>query len=301
MAVSLLPLLAACGAETASHAAGGAKDPAGARGQLDVPPDAGPDLKKRYLLENALAVCMKKQGFTYTPVAPEDPAASWATDGADYDLTKKYRQKYGFGIYAAAVYPDDPKAPGSAAFRETSNGSSPNADYVATLTPGQKAAYDKALGGPPDPKTGRKEWTGCSGEADRQVYGSASAQERSVTTAEQNQANAQALNGDPRLIALAQSYATCLKDHGIPVTTTQPTGIGEMVKLGAMASAGPAAGPAAVGPDGKQAKTLSKEEAMPRLAKDVDLALTDLECGRKFRAAYFPKFMKAPASGGGAG
>lgn len=45
-------------------------------------------LKKQYLLENAIAACMKKQGFTYTPVAPEDPAASWATDGADYELTK---------------------------------------------------------------------------------------------------------------------------------------------------------------------------------------------------------------------
>lgn len=29
--------------------------------------------------------------------------------------------------------------------------------------------------------------------------------------------------------------------------------------------------------------------------------MQDLECGKEFRAAYFPKFLKAPASGGGAG
>ncbi|WUD77351.1 hypothetical protein OG937_39425 [Streptomyces sp. NBC_00510] len=301
-AVSLLPLLAACGAQAASHPADGGKDPAGARGQLDVPADAGAELKEQYRLQNAIAACMKKKGFPYTPVAPEDPAASWATDGADYGLTKKYRQKYGFGVYAGVVYPDDPQAPGSEAARDDAN-LSPNADYVATLTSAQKAAWDKAMGGPPDPKTGEKQWTGCDGEANKQVYGNASAQERSVTTAQRNQANAQALNGDSRLVTLAQSYASCLKDHGIPVTTTQPTGIGEMVKLQAMTSAAPGAmaGVAEANADGTSTKPMGKDEAMPLLTKDIDLAMQDLECGKAFRAAYFPKFFKAPTSGGGAG
>ncbi|MGW5057763.1 hypothetical protein ACWEQ2_10755 [Streptomyces sp. NPDC004096] len=301
VAVSLLPLLAACGTgtESASHPAGGGKSSAGSSGQLDVPADAGAELKKQYLLENAIAACMKKQGFTYTAVAPEDPMASWANDGADYTLTKKYRQKYGFGLYAGAVYPDDPRAPGSTAFREGSK-NTPNADYVATLTAQQKAAYDKALGGPPDPKAGEKDWSGCEGTADREVYGSSSAQERSIATAERNQANAQALNGDSKLVALAQSYASCLKEHAIPVTTTQPTGIGEMVKLQSAAAAPPSV-QGAVNSDGTPMKPLSKDEAMSRLTKDIDLALQDLECGKDFRAAYFPKFMKAPTSGGGAG
>ncbi|MGW0953516.1 hypothetical protein ACWDAO_06935 [Streptomyces sp. NPDC001212] len=253
-------------------------------------------------MENAIAACMKKQGFAYSPVAPEDPAASWTTEGADYDLTKKYRQKYGFGIYSGIVYPNDPQAPGSKASQKDSN-HSPNADYVATLTPEQKAAYDKALGGPPDPKTGEKDWTGCEGSANKEVYGSASVQERSTTTASQNQANAQALNGDPKLVALAQSYASCLKQHGIPVTTTQPTSIGEMVKLqsNASAPAGAGAGPVGVSPDGNQVTPLNKDEALPLLTKDIDLAMQDLECGKEFRATYFPEFLKAPASGGGVG
>ncbi|MFF8592547.1 hypothetical protein ACF061_14060 [Streptomyces sp. NPDC015220] len=303
--VSLLPLLAACGngagTGVESHSSDGGKTVAGSPGQLGVPADANADLKKQYLLENAIAACMKKQGFAYTPVAPEDPAASWATDGADYALTKKYRQKYGFGTYAGIVYPNDPGASGRTAAQQDSD-RTPNADYEDTLTPEQKTAYDKALGAPPDPKSGEKNWTGCQGEADRKVYGSTSAQERSDAAANRNRANAQALNGDPELVALAQSYASCLKRDGISVTTTQPTGIGEMVKLQALGSAPAGAGGIPVADeDGNTRKSLSKEEALPLLTKDIELAMRDLECGKEFRAAYFPKFLKAPASGGGAG
>ncbi|WP_405753656.1 hypothetical protein OG232_24000 [Streptomyces sp. NBC_01411] len=300
-AVSLLPLLAACGSGSHSHSATGGKTTAGSSGQLDVPADANADLRKQYLLENAIAACMKKQGFTYTPVAPEDPAASWATDGADYALTKKYRQKYGFGIFSGIVYPNDASAPGSAGARKDS-GKTPNAAYVETLTPDQKTSYNKALGTPPDPKTGEKNWTGCQGGANKSVYGSASAQERSTTTASQNQANAQALNGDPKLVALAQSYASCLRKEGVSVTTTQPTGIGDMVRLQALRSAPAGAGGVSpVGGDGNTGKSLSKKDALPLLTKDIELAMQDLQCGKAFRAAYFPKFLKAPTSGGGAG
>ncbi len=317
-AVSLLPLLAACGndAGVESRSSDSGTTAAGSSGQLDVPADANADLKKRYLLENAIAACMKKQGFTYTPVAPEDPAESWATNGADYALTKKYRQKYGFGVYAGIVYPNDAAASGRTAAQRDSD-RTPNADYVNTLTPEQKTAYNKALGGPPDAKTGQKNWTGCQGEADKKVYGSASVQERSTTTAGQNQANAQALNGDPQLVALAQTYASCLKKEGVTVTTTQPTGIGDMVRLQALASAPPGAGGlVAVDGEGRSQdskdskgskdskdsqKSLSKEEALPLLNKDIQLAMRDLKCGKEFRAAYFPKFLKAPTSGGGAG
>ncbi|MFF3561353.1 hypothetical protein ACFYXS_15055 [Streptomyces sp. NPDC002574] len=300
VAVSLLPLLAACGTEVASPSAGGGKDRADSPGQLDAPADASADLKKQYLVENAIAACMKSQGFTYTPVAPEDLAASWATDGADYELTEKHRQKYGFGFYAKVVYADDPQVPGSEAAEKNST-DTVHSDYRDTLTPEQRTAYDKALGGPPDPKTGEKDWSGCQGSAEKQVYGSTTPQQRGDETAAQYQANAQALNGDPKLIALAQSYASCLRKDGIPVTTTRPTEIGEMVKLQANSSVPPSV-MGAVNSDGSPMEPMSKSEALPLLTKEIDLAMQDLECGKEFRAAYFPKFLKAPApSGGGAG
>ncbi|AVH54813.1 MULTISPECIES: hypothetical protein [Streptomyces] len=302
--MSLLPLLAACG--TASHSAdggessaGGGKSSAGSSGQLDVPADAGADLKKQYLLENAIAACMKKQGFIYTPVAPEDPEASWATNGADYKLTKKYREKYGFGVYAGIVYPNDPRALGSGAAQENSADAA-NGNYVAALTSEQRAAYDKAMGVPGrEAKAGGKWPDGCLRSAQEEVYGSASAQEQGAQAKAQDQANAQALNGDPELVALAQSYASCLRDHGISVTTTQPTGIGDMVKFQASSSAPPGSSLGDVNADGTPAKTMSKDEALPLLTKDIGQAIKDLECGREFRAAYFPKFFKAPTSGSG--
>ncbi|MGP4044738.1 hypothetical protein [Streptomyces sp. 2A115] len=310
VAVSLLPLLAACGgAETTSPSegggsasAGGESASAGSSGQLDVPADASAELKKQYLVENAIATCMKKQGFTYTPEPPVDFRTGWATDGADYGLTKKFRQKYGFGYTAVAVYPDDPQVS-----RKEANEPSANAKYLETLTPAQKAAYEKALGGPPDPKVGEKKWTGCSGTADKEVYGSESVEDRSAASTSENQANAQALNGDQKLVGLAQSYASCLKQEGISVTTTQPTSIGEMVKLQAASSAPAGAGgiaPVEAGADGEKptenssAEAMSRDKALPLLTKEIDLAMKDLECGKAFRAAYFPKFFKAPGSTG---
>ncbi|MFC4508384.1 MULTISPECIES: hypothetical protein [Streptomyces] len=307
MAVTLLPLLAACGAADGDTASAG-KESAGSgsagsgsagsgssSGKLDVPEDASADLKKQYLVENAIADCMKEQGFTYTPTAPFDPVASWATDGADYDLTEKYRKKYGFGYTARAVYPDD-----SQLSSRSESEPSANSKYLDTLTPAQKTAYEKALGAPPEGKSGEQDWTGCMGTANKKVYGSTSPQEL-LSSSSKNQENAQALNGDQELVGLAQSYATCLKREGIPVTTTQPTSIGEMVKLQA-AQAAPAGGGsipgAAENADGDSTEPLSKEEALPLLTKEIALATKDLECGKDFRAAYFPKYFKAPGSTG---
>ncbi|MER5435198.1 hypothetical protein [Streptomyces sp. NPDC002588] len=299
VAVSLLPLLAACGGgeSKSSSASDGTSASAGSKssGQLDVPADASAELKKEYLVENAIAVCMKKQGFVYTPEAPEDFRDSYATDGADYDLTKKFRQKYGFGYVAPAVYPNDPQVS-----RKEASEPSANSKYVETLTPTQKTAYEKALGGPPEGKSGQNDWTGCMATANKEVYGSTSPKELTDTSA-QNEKNAQALNGDQELVGLAQSYASCLQKEGINVTTTQPTSIGDMVKLQSASAVATSVEPNADGSKPEEAptaQTMSKSEALPLLAKEIDLAMKDLACGKDFRAAYFPKFFKNPGSTG---
>ncbi|MEK8144219.1 hypothetical protein NKH18_27270 [Streptomyces sp. M10(2022)] len=114
-------LLGACGgssdtagadAGSGSTADGGTKTVDGAA-QLTIPDGTNDEIKKMYIEENAIAVCMKKKGFTYTPhmANPQDADSSDSVDGQDYALAKKQRQKYGFGTYAAAAYPDDPSAP----------------------------------------------------------------------------------------------------------------------------------------------------------------------------------------------
>lgn len=119
MAVAMLPLVTGCGgsddkaAPDAGSAAADGTPAADGSGQLAVPDGTSDEVKKTYIMENALAACMKKQGFTYTPhvVVPstDDPLAGM--DGEDYAVSKKFRQKYGFGTYAADAYPNDPKAP----------------------------------------------------------------------------------------------------------------------------------------------------------------------------------------------
>ncbi|MET9967236.1 hypothetical protein ABZZ80_15270 [Streptomyces sp. NPDC006356] len=301
VAVGLLPLLAACGgssdeagsgsATESSATPGGDKAKRQTNGDLAVPVDADPETKQQYLMENAIAACMKKKGFTYTPYVAGAGSGGQeeAVGGADYALAKQYRKKYGFGLYAGAVYPDDLKAPNSKASRKSQE--NPNTRYVAQLTPAQQKTYTQALGqyaidgansGPTD---------GCLKEAQLKVYGSgknaAEQQKEDAAAAEKNRQAGLALNGDAELVRLAQSYASCLRKEGITVTTTQPTGIADDVLFG-LSSKMPQQGTA----------QMSKEEALPLLTHEIDVALKDLECGKDFRAAYFPKLKEHPYAGG---
>jgi len=297
-AASMLPL-SACSqndsgtSSSAVGGGGGASSSAAPGGALSIPDDADPDTKNFYLTENAKAACMKKRGFTYTP-DPGTPAdaTSSAIDGADYAQAKKFRQKYGYGFYSGPVYPNDPAAPGASTVPPD-----PNAAYRNALPAAQQKAYDKALG---QPRGLTKDTSqsleslypkdGCTAAARLKVYGppksKAEQEQENAKQAEHDKQAGQALNGDPQLVSLAQEYASCLRKDGITVTTTQPTSIADMVKFQLSAQL-PADG----------VKKLSKEEAMPKLTREIDLALKDLECGKKFRAAYFPKYKKNPYVG----
>ncbi|WP_328866589.1 hypothetical protein [Streptomyces sp. NBC_00304] len=303
MAVAMLSLATGCGgsddkaAPDAGSAAADGTPAADGSGQLAVPDGTSDEVKKTYILENALAACMKKQGFTYTPhvVAPstDDPLAGM--DGEDYAVSKKFRQKYGFGMYAADAYPNDPKAPFSnAGGRVGGKTVTPADDDEKGMTPAQLKAYDAALNGVP-PKTTDKtvldKPRGCTAVARVKAYGpeqsAAAAKKEQSDREETNRTNGLALNGDTQLVQLAQQYATCLRGQGIPVSTTQPTGMSTMVRLDRTAKL----------PEHHQ---LSSEAALPLLTKDIDVALKDLECGKAFRAAYYPKEKAHPYWGDGA-
>ncbi|MFI1487262.1 hypothetical protein [Streptomyces sp. NPDC020747] len=304
LAIGLLPLLAACGGSSdktgasSDSAAGGGANAANdsttnADGavQLTVPDGADAETKKTYIQENTIAACMKKQGFIYTPhvAAAGGDAAYVGLDAEDYAAAKKSREKYGFGNYAAAVYPDDPNAPfsnpgGKAGAKRT--------DAVADddekgFTPAQQKAYQEALAGPPAKSKADEKIGGCELKASIAVNGhalSAAEQKKADNAkAEANRANGLELNGDTQLVQLAQGYATCLKAQGIPVSTTQPTGMSNMVRLEQNVP--------------ENHFSMSKAEALPLLTKEIDLSLKDLECGKKFRAAYFPKEKAHPYYG----
>ncbi|MEV0480732.1 hypothetical protein AB0I69_08950 [Streptomyces sp. NPDC050508] len=296
LAVSLLPLLAACGGTDTKSAAGSGGSSSSAATttvdgatQLTVPDGVDDATKKQYIEENAVAVCMKKQGFTYTPhvqtSAAADPLAG--VDGEDYARAKKFRQKYGFGYYAGAVYPNDANVPFSKA--AMAKRSAPLDHDEDGLTDAQKKAYDAALTGPPAKTKAEEKVGGCTEVGRVAAHGPAlsAAAEKNAEKArdEANHANGLALNGDPELVQLAQQFATCLTGQGIQVSTTQPTGMVDMVRLDISKQLP------------ENFMSLSKDAALPLLNKDIGIALKDLDCGKKFRAAYFTKEKAKPYYG----
>ncbi|MFD7428349.1 hypothetical protein ACFV6Z_15015 [Streptomyces sp. NPDC059818] len=306
LAVAMLPLLSACGgsSDTAGPDAGsgstadsGTKTVDGAA-QLAIPDGTDDATKKMYIEENAIAACMKKKGFTYTPHMASPEAAdslAWG-DGQDYALEKKQRQKYGFGTYAAAAYPDDPNAPGAnTEGKMHGRVITPDDGDEKGFTAAQQKSYDEALNGirpTTATKAEREQPGGCSAEGRAKAYGPELSikdqMKEQAEKEEKNRANGLELNGDPELVQLAQKYANCLKEQGIPVSTTQPTGMFNMVRLDLteeMSEPGP---------------ELTQAEALPLLTKDIAIAMKDLECGKEFRAAYFPKEKANPYWGSGA-
>ncbi|MDX2703401.1 hypothetical protein PV350_11085 [Streptomyces sp. PA03-6a] len=263
---------------------------AAVNGELAIPEGADEGTRQQYVSQNTIAACMRKKGFTYTPHVSGVETAAIPVDGQDYELAKKYRDKYGFGFFAAAVYPDDPGVPGSKAHeaREMIN---PDEAYLDALSPAQRKAYDTAMGTAKQLASGKKVMLpGCVKEGIEKAYGPEKSQaeldREHAANEERDRAAKQALNGDPRLISLAQRFASCLRDEGIAVTTTQPTAIGDMVKF-ATAQQTPQ--------DGVQ--KMDQDTARAKLTQEITIARKDLECGKEFRAAYFPKLAKHPLYG----
>ncbi|MER7540586.1 hypothetical protein ABTX77_38425 [Streptomyces sp. NPDC097704] len=253
-------------------------------GELSAPAGADEETRKQYVEQNALASCMRAKGFVYTPHVTrndQDPLAEG--DGRDYAAAEKYRKKYGFGIWAGAVYRNDPNVWGSQAYDDKDT--SPDAAYLAALSAAQRKAYDEAFGR--TTRNGKRVQAGCLKEAEEKAYGPAKSQaEIDKQSAESRQRSLdaqQALNGDPQLVSLAQQYAACLTEEGVGVTTTQPTSIGDMVKF-QVSSQTPEGG----------VLNVDKSEAVSRLTREIDLAGKDLTCGKAFRAAYFPKLAQHP-------
>ncbi|MFG3660950.1 hypothetical protein [Streptomyces sp. NPDC047706] len=273
----------------AAASAGSPTAPATAvNGELTIPQDADEETKKAYLYQNALAVCMRAKGFTYTPHVEGDEAKPFPFDGQDYELAKEYRGKYGYGVtYARVVYPNDVNAIGSRAYTEKYE-TSPDQAYRESLSPAQQRAYEKAFGELAMVDGKKTELPGCRTEAQLKAYGprksTAELAREADVAREADRAAQQALDGDPKLVSLAQDFASCLRGEGIAVTTTQPTSIGDMVKF-------------QVNSQGGNVDELDKETARTKLAQEINVALADLECGKAFRAAYFPKLAKHPFTG----
>lgn len=251
---------------------------------------AAEDRKQQF--QAAKADCMKKQGFKYVPFVR--PEMQWSEDdkarfAGDYQAMRKYREKYGFGIFAMHVYP---KEMGSPAVEPDNPGPvNPNQAIQTSLSKAQHQAYMKAM-------------DSCDITAANQALGLKLKQGVHIL-AQMNSAGRRAaratLNSDPELVKLATTMATCLKGKGYAISDTTPTSMSSHIQEEFSAQddrLGREQLPDVpdVPPAGKQDETpmrytpaLTPEEARPYLNKEIKAALDDLECGKDFYPAYEPK------------
>ena len=295
-----LALVTACGGRDAEPAAGGA--PAAA---------ADPRVRQQEM-QNVLADCMTKKGFQYVAyvAATGDSGLGRLTGPLSIlespNEVRAFREKYGFGVYARMVYPNDP----AVATPETDAAKDPNTAIREALDPARRKAYDLALNGNQEGVKGDRGLEkvtgepGCGGEASIKVYGEGRDE---AATGDVEQAYA-AFQADPEVVAAAQKYADCLRGQGYKVTTTRPGEIEDTMNSAALDGMLPAQ----AGPDGAEIPVggavtaaaagdtrLDPEVARAGLQTEIKAALADLGCRTDYALVVRTKHAGAVAGRNG--
>ncbi|GAA1399478.1 hypothetical protein [Oerskovia paurometabola] len=169
--------------------------------------------------EDAIADCMKAQGFDYVPDLPVVTVAD--LDGAPQQGTPEYAAEYGYGVTDSPGRTEE-ITEGERLLEEQGD---PQQDLVDALSAAQKAAYDSALWGA-DPATGTEdvrksvatEDRGCRAIAEDEV-GPDPASFLFTPELEALQASMAQIDvrvaDDPRLAATHEQWADCMSDAGI--------------------------------------------------------------------------------------
>ncbi|WP_433520036.1 hypothetical protein ACQP2T_30195 [Nonomuraea sp. CA-143628] len=237
--------------------------------QPSAAPSADPANQQRQN-QAQLATCMKGKGFVYHPIVslPELPEAVKQEMSGDYSAMRKYREKYGFGMAASIVYPNEGVGRMARKIGDGDGSDDPNAKVIAGLSKPQQEAYFKAM-------------EACTLEMINKATGKKlkSTQEAAKAQSEMlEQIISREIDGDPKLVELTGAFADCLKSKGYRVTSRRPSQIvrsGEEPFLKEL------------GEFGRQNPTA--DQARPMLRREIKAALDDLECGKEFYAVYRPK------------
>jgi hypothetical protein len=240
-----------------------------------------------HLREVIRAECMKEKGFTYHPFwvfrlpGWEDEEAR-ARDAGDYLAMRRFREKYGYGIFSIYIYPWEFPNP---SMEHLVN---PNNKLRTALSRTQIKAYDAA-----------------DDACYRQAVKTSAGKDVGSLSDHLGQANAavdrlaaRELDGDPRLARLGTAMAACLARKGYSIGSAKPSSLArlgpdivhaEEDRLGKKVP-GALARPVTPPRDATRAPGLSPAEARPYLAAEIRTALDDLECGKHFYAVYEPRY-----------
>lgn len=272
--------MAAAAALAALSGCGGAAESAA--------PAPSPTKDRKHQVEAAKADCMKQKGFKYVAyVAPEPPESEESRSRAsgNYQAMRKYRAKYGFGVFAIHVYPKELRNP------QVEPEPNPNMKIQSGLSKAQHQSYRKAMDA--CQTTAVKQVLGLDLKPGMDYYN-----EHGLAV---NRALKSTINSDPKLMELAGAMATCLKGKGYAVGDTAPVAMSERGQKAFLAQEDKLGREQRddvpdVAPPVKEgelpmmyAPTLTPEQAKPYLNKEIKAALDDLDCGKDFYPAYLPK------------
>jgi hypothetical protein len=185
--------------------------------------------------QDAVAACMKKQGFDYIPVDPSTYTAfaDSSGDGLEYG-SDEWTAKYGFGI-STQRWPQTSVGPDligydDSQFNADNAPKDPNQDYVTSLGEAEQQAYQKALYGEAIAATATSQLTtddtataepsfqmgGCMGEAES---GTNALQTKFYQEfSDELDALYQRAQEDPRVVAFDKKVSDCVSGKGLEYT-----------------------------------------------------------------------------------
>ena len=179
-------------------------------------------------VEELTAACMQEQGFDYSPMDTSS-FSDVMVEGDDVDYgSEEYVATHGYGMTTWEAEAEE--VPEDEAFAD------PNADYVATMSESEQAAFYEALYGPmeeieesdPEAEMAEYDWStaGCSGEAQHEVEVASGVSDPYSDPAfaslqEEMDQMYSSLESSPELAAVDAEWAECMADAGYPGYSTQ--------------------------------------------------------------------------------
>jgi hypothetical protein len=241
--------LAACGSDDGSDDAGDGDGGSGDEEAYESPIadflgiDTGPsnpeDAEREFAdqeqqRQEQIAACMQEQGFEYVAYVDPDMVTFVPTssDGLEWG-SEEWVRKYGYGV-TTQWFSQEAVGPDLVGYEshesESDESGDPNTEIYESLSESEREAYDVALWGDPDDQpvfdetlTEEEmeeqfaEWepTGCSAEADADVYGFEEANSFYMEYSDEMQEMYEAMLADPRVVELEQETSDCVTDRGL--------------------------------------------------------------------------------------
>ena len=220
-------------------------------------------------IQNAVRDCMKNEGFDYVPVDPSARIA--AVTGSSRLSDEDFTRQFGYGI--------------STFWGRGGAQADPNQQYRMSLSPADRAAYDRALygenvGATVDDALDTGDFSklgGCTLKATEAVFGGTQ-----VLTQLQSKLDSldERINADPRMVKALEKWASCMAAAGYRYE--EPDDIDGSLLKRMERIVGPVPGKFATGPgDGAKPAPYDHAQLAALQREEIATARQDLACEKK--------------------